>query len=246
MKLRRSGFATLTQEQTVREKLMAAAQDHDQANANVLQVDTQRQALVNQRDEALRGVNERLINARNSLASIEELLRVGKDVRAPVSGRIIQFESQLHTFVSPGTTVALIEFGREQSSAIAYVPAIDGKLITPGMRVEVSPTTTKPEQYGSIVGTVQSVGAYPATSADMMRVLNNQTLVNTFLAGGAPLEVLVSLHQDPSTVSGLEWTSVGGPPLKITGGTIASARITVENDPPITLVVPFFRRFLGI
>ncbi len=244
--LRQRGFATVMQETAIKDKFASALQVRDTAHANQLQVSTQWQTLLNQRDQALQAVDEKLVTARNEDSRLKGLLKVGAIVRAPVSGRVVQFESQPHTVIDTGATMALIEFGRKTATAVIYVPAVDGKLITPGMTVKVSPTTVRPEQYGSIIGHVRQIGAYPATPNDMARVLNNQTLVTSFASGGAPLEVIVDLERDPNTLSGVRWTSKDGPPLSLTGGTIATARIVVERDPPITLVLPFLRHLTGV
>jgi len=244
-KLHKDGFATLSQVESARERYMSATQTQDQAVVNGLQAMAQQRALINQRDEALRQNGDRLIEARGQLDRLSAAAETGGKIKSPVAGRVLQVETQLHTMIASGTTVALIEVGQRRPSAIVYVPAAAGKRIQAGMRVEVSPTTVKPEQYGSIVGKVRWIGNYPATPAEMMRVLNNQALVNTFAATGPALEVIVDLSESKSAPSGFQWASMG-PSLQITSGTIATGRITVESDAPITLVIPFFKWLFGL
>ncbi len=246
LELRKTGYVSAVDVNSTRDKLMNIVNQRDQAHVSLLQVDTQEQSMVNQREHDLQANTEKLIAAQNQLENLEEQIRLGSDVRAPVSGKVVEFGSQLHTIVEAGKTVALIEFGSRRSVAIIYVPTDQGKRIVEGMRANVSPTTVRPEQYGNIRGTVKSVGAYPATPTDMMSTLNNSTLISTFSATGPPLEVQIALDEDPHTVSGFAWTSEGGPPSIITSGTLATANIAVESDPPITLVVPFFKKFFGL
>jgi HlyD family secretion protein len=59
-------------------------------------------------------------------------------------------------------------------------------------------------------------------------------------------EVRVALERDPNTVSGFRWSSPGGPPVKLSAGTIATAEIVTETRAPITLIIPILRQKLGI
>lgn len=244
--LLKSNFVSVLQMQTARDQFMNVVQQRQQALVNDLQVDIQEQTGVNQRIHDLNTITTNQIQAKNQLNDLEDQLRLGSDIRASESGLVVQFPAQLHTIVTAGTTVALIEFGEKRTSAIIYVPATQGKLINKGMRANVSPTTVRPEQYGNIVGYVKSIAAYPATPNDMMRLLNNQTLVTGFSQAGPPLEVWIDLKVNPKTVSGLDWTSAVGPPTRITSGTIATANIVVKKDAPITLVIPFLKKFFGL
>ncbi len=245
-RLRDSKYVSDIQAETAREQLMSVVQQRQQTRVNALQVDLQEQTSFNQRIHDLNVATDNVIQAQNQLNNLEERLRLGSEIRAPEDGTVVQFPAQLHTIVSAGTTVAILGFGSRRTAAVIYVPTTQGKLVAKGMRANVSPTTIRPEMYGNIVGTVRSVAAYPATPNDMMRILNNQSLVNGFSQGGAPLEVWIDLKVNTATPSGLAWTSASGPPTRITSGTIATANVVVKKDPPITLVVPFFRRFFGL
>jgi len=54
----------------------------------------------------------------------------------------------------------------------------------------------------------------------------------------------LSLKIDKNTVSGYQWTSAQGPPYKITNGTLCKATVVVKKQPPVTLVVPFLKKWL--
>jgi HlyD family secretion protein len=245
-KLRDSRYVSEIDAETAREQLMSVVQQRQQTRVSALQVDLQEQTSINQRIHDLNVATNNVIQAQNQLDDLEERLKIGSDIRAPEDGTVVQFPAQLHTIVSAGTTVAILGFGSPRTAAVIYVPATQGKLVAKGMRANVSPTTIRPEMYGNIVGIVRSVAAYPATPNDMMRILNNQSLVSGFSQAGPPLEVWIDLKTDPATPSGLAWTSAVGPPSRISSGTIASANVVVKQDPPITLVIPFFRRFFGL
>ncbi|MDZ7629965.1 MAG: hypothetical protein U5K74_01090 [Gemmatimonadaceae bacterium] len=69
----------------------------------------------------------------------------------------------------------------------------------------------------------------------------------TALAGSdAPYQVFADLTPDPNTESRYHWTSSKGPPITIESGTLCSADILVREQRPIDMVVPFFRRQVGL
>ena len=65
--------------------------------------------------------------------------------------------------------------------AIIYVPAGEGKHITPDDVVRISPSTVKAEEYGFMLGKVSSISDYPVTSPGMMETLKNDSLVQEFM-----------------------------------------------------------------
>jgi HlyD family secretion protein len=54
----------------------------------------------------------------------------------------------------------------------------------------------------------------------------------------------VSLEADPSTFSGFRWVSGKGPQVAIGSGTPCQGEIILEEVPPASYVMPFFRKVL--
>ena len=75
-------------------------------------------------------------------------------------------------------------------------------------------------------------------------VATQRELVEQMLAAGAPIEIVVDLKTDPTTTSGLDWSSSDGPPVKITPGTTALATINVQEVAPIQLVIPVVQTWI--
>ena len=92
-----------------------------------------------------------------------------------------------------------------------------------------------------MLGEVTSVGQFPATPQGMQRVLGNAELIRTLSVEGAPIEVRVSLQLDPESANGYAWSSRSGPPIQIDSGTLCSARITLSERRPISLVLPLVK-----
>jgi HlyD family secretion protein len=75
----------------------------------------------------------------------------------------------------------------------------------------------------------------------MLAQLQNQTLVNAFAGAGAPYETRIDLTE-ATTSTGYAWTSGEGPLLDLTSGTTVRAWITVREEAPFNLILPFAQR----
>jgi HlyD family secretion protein len=127
------------------------------------------------------------------------------------------------------------------------VPAHEGKKIKDGMVVRLAPSTVKPEEYGYIMARVKWVSEYPVTRDYLLAELGgNESLVQSLLQGGSPMELVAHIEVHPSTPSGYRWSSSRGPDIKIGSGTICHASIVLECVRPITLLLPFLKKETGI
>ena len=178
----------------------------------------------------------------NELASTIETWRIV----APVSGRVIEIKAQPGATLEPGESVLGIEMGQESLDVLFYVPPGDGKRIYAGMPVLVSPSAVTREEFGSMTGTVESLSEFPASLAGMEAVLKNRELAMSFSRNGPPYTGRVALTLDPSTVSGLAWTSPRAKDLAITPGTLATVEVEVASRPPAALVAPWIMEKLGL
>jgi len=112
--------------------------------------------------------------------------------------------------------------------------------------VRIEPATVKKEKYGTLIGVIRQISEFPVTSQGIVSVLQNQALAGTFAKDGSPYAVHVDLAKDAKTISGYRWTSNDGPPIKIASGTTLNAEITVMEQRPISLLIPFLRKATGI
>jgi HlyD family secretion protein len=114
------------------------------------------------------------------------------------------------------------------------------------MDAEIAPSPIKREEFGFIRGKVVYVAAYPATSASLMRSFQNDKLVQTLMAAGPVTEVKVRMARDTTTLSGFQWSSSKGPPFHISSGALATVQIITNRRRPISLLLPFVKKKLGI
>ena len=181
------------------------------------------------------------------IQSLEEDLETTSRVISPYSGRVLEISVEEDKFITRGKKILTLELiGKDikDLEGVIYVSPIDGKKIKSGMKVEVAPSNVKQEEYGFMLGIVTRVSEFPATPQGMIRILQNENLVNALSGGGAPIEVRVTLIPSSKTFSGYKWSSKNGPPIKIHSGTLCFSSIIVREQPPITLVLPLLKKYL--
>jgi len=154
---------------------------------------------------------------------------------SPVKGTVAVTRIAVGQTVESGTSVALVE---PSGPAVAhlFVSADQGKVIKPGQPVQLSPTDTDEQSVGLLEGTVKQVLPYPVGASRIELLTGEPEFASRFLGGEAKVEVDVDLLRDPSTESGLKWTSGEGPPFQITAGTLTSGSVIIGQESPISLV----------
>lgn len=189
-------------------------------------------------------LEQQVLEAENNVKILEAQLGVQHIVASPVDGIVTEVSIQVGQISEIGTRLITVSSLGEGLQMLAYLPVSKGKRVEKGMTALVTPTTVERDIYGSISGIVLSVSEFPASEAELRDRLNNSELVEQMLSAGAPIEIVVDLKTDPSTTSGLEWSSSDGPPLKITPGTTALATINVQEVAPIQLVIPVVQTWI--
>ncbi len=165
------------------------------------------------------------------------------------AGKVFELDKAVGDYIFPGTTLMRIESShlpKNTLQGIIYISAAESENVKPGMKISIVPLSIKPEEYGSLIGTITYVSSYISTKNSMMRILNNEELVNQLLNKGPQLELYVSLTPDSSTVSQYKWTSDNGAPIKIRSGMLCEAKITSIAKRPISFIMPKTKELLGI
>jgi hypothetical protein len=130
--------------------------------------------------------------------------------------------------------------------ALSYFALKDGQQIQPGMTVQITPDTVKREQFGGILGKVQSVSRVPVTQQDMINLIGNAEIAKNLSREGGQMQVWVELQPSPTTFSGYQWSSSLGPDAIVTAGITTSVRVTLETQAPITFVFPLLKSPRGM
>lgn len=196
------------------------------------------------------------INRKNEIAEVErnisqlqQQIQERSQIKSLHDGCILETTSVVGQVVSPGARLGSLRTntsGKEQVTGIAYFDVKDGKRIKPGMTMQITPDTVKRERYGGIVATVKSVSAFPVTSTTASTRLGNSELADTLTNKTAKVEIVAELVPEETNTSGYKWSSSKGPDMKLTSGTTTGVRVKVEQQAPITFLLPFLREWSGI
>lgn len=238
----------LITQQTVLETQQAflAAQSQAEEARNQLEANRIARIGLRQRDE--RGELSRqqaLLEARRDLENLELRIQQTQFVKSAFEGTVVEAKLEKGAMVESGTPVMTIELPDAPLLGVIYIPARNGKKVQPGMDIRIVPSTVAKEEYGYMIGRVQSVSEFPATPSSMLARLQNPDLVSLFSAEGPPIAVYVELIADADTASGFRWSSGVGPPVRVTSGTLCDGEVVVRTEAPIRLLIPSLRQNLG-
>ncbi len=240
------GLTTKTRLDQVRQNYFEAVARRDDLAVKAKGLDSQTMALTSQRDQALNQIDLSIIEAESDVTSARDTLDEARTVIALETGRVTEIEVNPGDNITADTHILTISYGDPALSAVIYIPATSGESIKPGMVARIMPSTVRTDEYGTVIGQVVSVSPYPASQASIQRQLNDTDLARDFLQSGPRIEVRVDLASDPSTPSGLKWSSGRGPSTLVREGALAGADVTVREQPPASLVIPALRRLLGL
>lgn len=246
-KLFEEGLMTVLQVQQVadeQERILQQIRDHQTQFANL---SAQEVDLASQKEKETTAIESRISQEKERLRALKATHELHTQVISSSTGKVLELYATIGKVVQVGEPLLTVEVSAENMktlTGVLYFPPKDGKRVHPGMEAQISPSVAKPEEYGNLLGVVNQVSAFPASSLGMMRILQNADLVKKLSAGGAPFMVYASLLPDSGTVSGYKWSSGSGPPVDIVSGTICSVGVVVDRQRPIDLVVPYLRKTL--
>ncbi len=161
------------------------------------------------------------------------------------SGIVQEVIARKDVLVSPGEKLFTISSLSDGSrlDAVFFIPFNTLEQVTKGMAAHVAPFNVDKNRYGQILAGVTYVSEYPASNEYIAQTVNNDDFVNLVTAAGPVYMTRATLLTDSTTKSGLKWTSLGGAPYKIKEGTICEAEVIVDYYPPISYVIPWFKKF---
>jgi HlyD family secretion protein len=240
------GYTTRRNLEDRRQELTSAQQRKEDSQNQILKLRTEQADLETQRDRDVRQSEFAVNEARRQAEATAELLSQNTQVISPIEGRVLEVKISSGSVLAVGTPVVEIESEGSNLEAVIYIPADQGKRIKPGMQVNIEPSTVKREEFGMMLGKIETVSNFPMTPQGMVAVLHNDSLVTRFSRDGAPYAATVVLDDDSSTASGYRWAVGQGPATRLTSGTLARAEITTRRQRPLDLVIPLIRHLTGI
>ena len=240
----RIGLVTGEQVEAVRGQLDGARGhfDNDLTALRQVQVDiigAKQASLTN-----VRTVDDLLSDAKRHLQIVQGRLGQAEAIVSSQAGRVLEVKTDVGSIVAAATPIVSIELASRPLRAMLVVPST-GRVTKPGMYARVIPSTESWQESGFIVGKVVSISETPVTMQRLQRLLHNDALSQNLMAKGAMYLVECSL-ETANTPSGFKWTTARGSEQPVTTGMLASGRITVDEQRPISLVIPMLRTSFGL
>lgn len=197
--------------------------------------------------QSLKQLEQRKLTAQHTIELLEKKLDETQ-IKSPMTGTVVEIDVRPGSLVERGQTILQLEpfHADARLQAVIYISPAEGKRVQRNMIINVTPDVVRKAEYGSIEGWVTEISQYPVTSASIERELGNPLLVDQFTRNGAPIAIHVALKQNSDTFSGYQWTSSQGPDFYIAAGTPCKASVQVEEQRPITLIIPFLKETLGL
>ena len=201
--------------------------------------------LSNSGTESLAQMDERMRSAERNVATRKLELQQASRVTSPYRGYVREVRTSIGQLTTSGQAIVSIELAGVPLQALVFV-SNEGKKIVRGMEARIAPVTVQQEEFGYMLGQVQSVSTQPVTLAGLTRTLGNDILVQQLATRGALYLVEVTLQLDSTTASGFKWSSRDGPPTQVGSGTSIAVSVVISRRRPIELLLPFVRSLLGV
>jgi len=244
--LLKDGLITRQELMTTKQQYDAAGSEIKQYRSQIGQLSVQKLGSENTNREKLLALDQQIRTKEAALAMLRSRHDTSAAIVSPFTGQVLSVMQDIGSLVHNDTPVLSISLSGKNIrglTAMLYVTAAEAKMIRPGMGVQISPANAKTDEYGYMEGRVLSVSAFPSTPDEMMDTLHNKTLVEELSRNGAPLKVHADLVPAPDTVSGAKWSSPRGKPVIVSEGTRCAATFIVQEQRPISLVIPLLRKY---
>lgn len=241
----RQGLVTGETVEGVRQQLSSAESRASAARGQLTNIPNQRIGAEQEWDLRIASIEQEIRATRSRLELLSEQLSEANEIRSPYHGRVTELMVDEGHRIAAGAVVATVEPLEEPLQAMIFIPRVGAKA-RPGLTAHVQIFTVSWQEHGYLEGTVDHVSAGPVTVNRMDRVLKNDLLTSSLSAAGDPYLIEITLRE-ADTPTGFRWTSGEGPrDAVVRSGILASAKIVVDAQRPITLVIPALRKFLGV
>jgi HlyD family secretion protein len=200
-------------------------------------------------DEQIRTVREqgrmRLINLQRlqqQVSSTKATVAARATISSTVSGKVVSIAKQVGDLVTTGELIAEVESGDSEAptlEVVAFVSSQTGQRVRPGHPAQITVNGVPREEFGFLRGSVKSVSQYPESPAVIARVMGDNRISE------ASYRVVIAPTPDSSTPTGYAWSTGQGPNTQIAGGTGISVAVEVDQQAPISKVLPIIRGAIG-
>jgi multidrug efflux pump subunit AcrA (membrane-fusion protein) len=132
-----------------------------------------------------------------------------RTVAAPWDAYVVSVIVTNGQLVEPGTPIATLEQvtgAGDRLEAVVFVPAADAPTIPLGAGVTLTAAAAPSAVFGTLGGTVASVGNFPETTDSLQAFLGEGASTGSLLASGSVIRVVIKLATVPGSPTKLVWS----------------------------------------
>jgi hypothetical protein len=158
-----------------------------------------------------------------------------RTVDAPWNAYVVSTSVAVGQLVEPGTPVADLERvsgASDPLQAAVFVPAAAAPAIQPGTEVTLTAAAVPSAVFGTLRGTVTSVGRFPETAQSLKAFLGEDASTGNYLAAGSVIRVVIKLATVTGTPTELAW-SRSSPGFELNAESSVQASFVVAAQHPI-------------
>jgi hypothetical protein len=157
-------------------------------------------------------------------------------VTAPWDAYVVSVVVTNGQLVEPGTPIATLEQvtgASDPLEAVVFVPAAAAPTIPVGAGVTLTAAAAPSAIFGTLRGTVASVGNFPETTGSLQAFLGQDTSTGNFLAKGSVIRVVIKLATMPGAQPKLVWSKVA-PGFALNSESSVQASFVIAKQHPIS------------
>jgi hypothetical protein len=158
-----------------------------------------------------------------------------RTVAAPWDAYVVSVVVTNGQLVQPGTPIATLEQvtgANDPLEAVVFVPAAAAPTIPLGAEVTLTASAAPSTVFGTLRGTVVSVGNFPETTGSLQAFLGEGASTDNFLAAGSVIRVVIKLATVPGSSTKLVW-SKASPGFTLNSESSVQASFVVARQHPI-------------
>ncbi|NGX38228.1 MAG: hypothetical protein K1000chlam2_01400 [Chlamydiae bacterium] len=188
---------------------------------------------------------KKLLHAPSDIIDFPEIQDALSILKAPSNGRILEVLANQGEILKPTETLFWMEHPQKIGETEVFYGTLNSETrgqIRPGLKVLIEPVTVNPREYGAIIGKIKSIYPYPVSKEELIQSIGNKQIVGYLLQNETIMtQITATPDLNPHTKSGYKWTSGTGPPFEIPTGTVCKMRVIVEEQPPISYLIPLWK-----
>lgn len=116
----------------------------------------------------------------------------------------------------------------------SFIPISESKRLGKGMKAQVFPNSVPREDYGYILGIVESIGDKPVTEDEIFEISGNAHYAEELITQGNIAVVAVRLEEEAGRP---KWSTKKGGDFLITNGTNCDLYIVIKERKPYELIL---------